>query len=100
MACLTYHKYPGEDGSPEEFFPCQVPLASGACVDRRLAERGTFLGGKVWVREIRKQTESGHQTAVLSTDYRSRPGPMAAAMFARWSPENFFKYMREHYGLP
>jgi hypothetical protein len=37
-----------------------------------------------------------HQTSVLSTDYRSDPGPVAAAMFARWSQENFFKYMREH----
>ena len=51
------------------------------------------------MREIRKQTESGHQTSVLSTDYRSDPGPVAATMFARWSQENFFKYMREHYGL-
>jgi len=99
IACLTYHKYPGEDWRPEEFFPCSVPLASGACVEMLLAERGTFLGGKLWVREIRKLTESGHQTSVLSTDYRSDPEPMAAAMFARWSQENFFRYMREHYGL-
>jgi hypothetical protein len=42
------------------------------------------------VREIRKRTESDHQTSVLSTDYRSDPGPVAAAMFARWSQENFF----------
>ena len=99
IACLTYHKYPGEDWSPEEFSPCPVKLASGAGVEMQLAERGTFLGGKVWVREIRKRTDSGHQTAVLSTDYRSEPGPVAAAMFARWSQENFFKYMRQHYGL-
>jgi prepilin-type processing-associated H-X9-DG protein len=99
IACLTYHKYPGEDWTQEEFFPCEVQLASGACVDMDLAERGTFLGKKVWVREIRKRTESGHQTAVLATDYRSDPAPVAAAMFARWSQENFFKYMREHYGL-
>jgi predicted nucleic acid-binding Zn-ribbon protein len=99
IACLTYHKYPGENWPQEEFFPCQVNLASGGCVEMRLAERGTFLGGKVWVREIRKRTESGHQTSVLSTDYRSDPGPVAAAMFARWSQENFFRYMREHYGL-
>jgi hypothetical protein len=25
--------------------------------------------------------------------------PLAAAMFARWSQENFFKYARQHYGL-
>jgi prepilin-type processing-associated H-X9-DG protein len=99
IACLTYHKYPGEDWPPEEFSPCQVTLASGACVPMHLAERGTFLGGKLWVREIRKRNASGHQTSVLSTDYRSDPGPMAAAMFARWSQENFFKYMRQHYGL-
>ena len=100
IACLTYHKHPGEDWPPEEFFACRVNLASGACVQMDLAERGTFLvGGKIWVREIRKRTESAHQTSVLSTDYRSDPGPMAAAMFARWSQENFFKYMREHYGL-
>ncbi len=79
--------------------PRQVQLSSGARVEMQLAERGTLLGGKVWVREIRKRTESGHQTAVLSSDYRSEPGPVAAAMFARWSQENFFKYMREHYGL-
>jgi predicted nucleic acid-binding Zn-ribbon protein len=99
IACLTYHKYPGADWPPEEFFPCRVKLASGACVEMPLAERGTLLGGKVWVREIRKLTESGHQTSVLSTDYHSKPEPVAAAMFARWSQENFFRYMREHYGL-
>jgi prepilin-type processing-associated H-X9-DG protein len=99
IACLTYHKYPGEDWPAEEFSPCQVTLASGACVQMHLAERGTLLGGQLWVREIRKRSASGHQTAVLSTDYRSDPGPMAAAMFARWSQENFFKYMRQHYGL-
>ena len=99
IACLTYHKYPKADWSPEEFHPCSVTLASGAEVEMRLAERGTFLGGKLWVREIRKLTESGHQTSILATDYRSDLAPIAAAMFARWSQENFFKYMREHYGL-
>jgi prepilin-type processing-associated H-X9-DG protein len=99
IACLTYHKYPGEDWPQEEFQTCQVRLASGTQVQMQLAERGTFLGGKLWVREIRKLTASGHQTAILATDYRTNPGPMAAAMFARWSQENFFRYMREHYGL-
>jgi hypothetical protein len=50
------------------------------------------------MREIRKRTESGHQTSVLSTDYGSDSGPVAAALFARGSQENFFRYMREHYG--
>jgi prepilin-type processing-associated H-X9-DG protein len=99
IACLTYHKYPGEDWSCEEFQPCEVTLASGHRLPMKLAERGTWLGGKLWVREIRKLTESAHQTAILCTDYRSDLSPEAAVMFARWSQENFFKYMREHYGL-
>uniref|UniRef100_UPI0025E96DEC putative transposase n=1 Tax=Thiohalocapsa sp. TaxID=2497641 RepID=UPI0025E96DEC len=99
IACLTYHKYADGDWPLEEFQTVEVELASGARVSMELAERGTWLGGKLWVREIRKRTASGHQTAVIATDYRADPGPMAAAMFARWSQENFFRYMRQHYGL-
>ena len=51
------------------------------------------------MREIRKLTDSGHQTAILATDYQSNLVPVAAAMFARWAQENFFKYAREHFGL-
>ena len=51
------------------------------------------------MREIRKLTESGHQTAILATDYQSDLTRIGARMFARWCQENYFKYMREHYGL-
>jgi len=64
-----------------------------------LAERGTCLSNGLWVRELRKRSERGHQTAILCTDYRSEAAPLAVAMFARWSQENFFKYAREHYSL-
>ncbi|MBF0445603.1 MAG: hypothetical protein HQL68_08425 [Magnetococcales bacterium] len=65
-----------------------------------IAERGTFLpGGKIWVREIRKLCVGGHQTSIISTFYRSDTKTIAIRMFARWSQENFFKYMRQHYDL-
>ena len=99
IACLTYHKYPGEDWSEEQFAPCRVRLVSGEVVTMRLGERGTRLSNGLWVRELRKLTESGHQTSILCTDYRTDAAPLAAAMFARWSQENFFKYAREHYNL-
>jgi hypothetical protein len=99
IACLTYHKFPGEDWSTEEFAPCRVRLASGEVVTMELAERGTRLSNKLWVREVRKRSERGHQTAILCTDYRGEAAPLAAAMFARWSQENFFKYAREHFRL-
>lgn len=91
IACLTYHKFPGEDGSQEDFAPYRVRLASGETVTLDLAERGTCLSNGLWVRELRKRTERGHQAAILCTDYRSGAAPLAAAMFARWSQENFFK---------
>ena len=99
IACLTYHKFPGEAWRQEEFIPTTVRLASGEAVTMELAERGTCLSNGLWVRELRKCSEHGHQTAILCTDYRSDVAPLAVAMFARWSQENFFKYAREHFNL-
>lgn len=107
VACLTYHKYPGEDWPEEEFQSHQLLLATGQVVEMKLAERGSCLSNRLWVREIRKLTERGlrphsrrfAQTAILATDYRSDFAPVAAAMFARWSQENFFKYTRQHFNL-
>ena len=99
IACLTYHKFPGEDWSEEEFAPAQVRLPSGEVVAMDLAERGTRLSNGLWLRELRKRSERGHQTAILCTNYRAEAAPLAMAMFARWSQENFFKYARENFGL-
>jgi len=99
IACLTYHKYPGEDWPEGEFKPHQVILPSGQKTELKLAERGHCLSNQLWVREIRKLTEKGHQTSIISTDYRSKTSSLAIAMFSRWSQENFFKYCREHFGL-
>ena len=99
VACLGYHKYPGAAWAEDEFQTRRVTLANGQTADMRLAERGTRLSNGLWVREFRKLTGRGHQTAILATDYRTGAALLAAAMFARWSQENFFKYARENYGL-
>jgi transposase-like protein len=99
IAVLTYHKYPGEDWPEEEFREQTVELDGGAVVSMKLAERGTRLSNGLWVRQVRKLSAGGKQTAILSTDYVADYTRLAASMFARWSQENFFKYMREHYGL-
>lgn len=106
IACLSYHKHPGEDWPIDEFVLTKTRLPSGEAVTMRLAERGTFLRGQVWVREIRKLTESGHQTAVLSTDYSGDTPRLAVAMFARWSEAKFLPLyapalqLRQPGGLP
>ena len=99
VAILTYHKYPGDDWDEAEFHEQVLTLPTGETKRVKLAERGVCLSNKLWVREIRKRTERGHQTSILATDYQTDLIHIAARMFARWSQENYFKYMREHYGL-
>ena len=99
IACLTYNKFPAADWPVEEFQIKVVTLQAGNVVQMQLAERGIFWGRKIWAREIRKLTESGHQTSIIATDYITDYDHLAATMFARWSQENFFGYMRQHYNL-
>jgi hypothetical protein len=99
IAILTYNKYPGTDWQYDEFVTRPVTLANGEQVTLDLAERGTQLSNGLWVRELRRRDRDGHQTSVISTNYISALERGAAAMFARWTQENFFKYMIQHFGL-
>ena len=99
IAILTYHKFPKQDWPVEQFAPQRVELAAGQRVTMKLSERGTRLSNNLWLREIRKLTDSGHQTAMLTTNFSAPMSVLAASMFARWCQENFFRYMREQYGL-
>ena len=99
VAVITYHKFPGDDWPAAEFVSQPLTLANGEQVTLSLAERGTCLSNGLWVREIRQREDSGHQVSVLATDYRSELRPIAVRMFARWTQENFLKYMREHYAI-
>lgn len=99
IACITYHKHAKDVWPLEEFTPSTLRTVAGNVVEAQLAERGTLLSKKLWVREIRKLSDNGHQTSILSTDYRSDLKVITTEMTERWSQENFFKYMRQHYGL-
>jgi len=99
IAVLSYHRYPAEDWATAEFQPQTVSLANGETAQLQLAERGTRLPKGLWVREVRKLSESGEQISLISTHRRLGAGALAAALFARWAQENFFRYMRQHYAL-
>ena len=102
IACITYNKYPKEDWSVEAFQEQSVSMPNGECISMKISERGRYIGGKqkgLWVREIRKLTESGHQTSVITTEFKSESSNLGLRMFARWSQENFFKYMKEHFNI-
>jgi hypothetical protein len=99
IAILTYHKFPGEKWPAEEFTRQSVRLHTGQVVEVDLAERGTRLSNGLWVREVREQNTNGSQSSILSTHWKLDLNRIAARMAARWSQENFLKYMREHFGL-
>jgi hypothetical protein len=99
IGCLSYHKHPGPDWPVEEFTRQAVKLVHGQETEMELAERGVCLSNGLWVREIRHRDGAGAQTALLSTHRRLAVPVAAAGMFARWSQENFLKYMRQHFAL-
>lgn len=103
IACQTYHKFAAEDWPEEEFHAHRVKLIMGGEADMQLAERGTLLGSnraeQIWVREVRKRTESGRQIPIVSTEWGATLAEIAGPQFGRWYQENFFKYAREHFNL-
>jgi len=108
IAFCTYRKNVKEDWGEEEFSDYEIITPSGETEIVQLAERQTVLCAKkekgekqkeIAVREIRKRTASGHQTAIVTTNQILTMVKIALLMFARWGQENFFKYMVESFGI-
>jgi len=102
ISCMTYHKHPGENWPEKWFVKHEVAMPNGETVTMELAEMGSLVGsGKdaMWMREIRKLTESGHQTSLISTAYELDHTQLGARMFSRWCQENFFRYMMQHFAI-
>jgi transposase len=102
IACITYHKYPGDGWNENEFEETKVKLVNGEEISMPLAERGSFVGDKkngLWLREIRKLTKNEHQTSIVSTVFGLSNILTAMLMFARWCQENFFNYMMQHFAI-
>ncbi|RPI70069.1 MAG: helix-turn-helix domain-containing protein [Geobacteraceae bacterium] len=102
VACISYHKHPDDKWPVCWFTQHSVLMPDGESVTMHLAEMGTLLGsGKqaFWVREVRKLTDSGHQTSLISTAYELPHTQLAARMFSRWCQENFFRYMKQHFEI-
>jgi len=73
IACISYHKFPGDLWPQEWFETREVSMPNGERVIMKLAEMGSWIGDAkkgLWVREVRKLTASGHQTSLISTAYK------------------------------
>ena len=102
VAAITYRKRVGEDWPESEFSEVDVTHPGGQMTRMRLASRLSELkAGKesIPVLEVRRLSENGHQTAIITTAMTLKIPEIAARMFSRWCQENFFAYMMEHYDL-
>ena len=108
IAFCTYRKNVKEDWPDEEFTEYTVIDDDEEEETLLLAERETVLYGQkekgeakkaVTVREIRKRSNSGHQTSIITTNFMLTTLKIALLMFSRWCQENFFKYMVESFGI-
>jgi hypothetical protein len=95
---LTYRK--GEQSRwQKRFFTTVKGEVGGETVEYCLAEREVKLTNGLKVREIRRLTDDGHQTAVITTNEKLPLLAVAQRMFSRWRQENFFRYMRHEFAL-
>ena len=95
---LTYRK--GRQSRwQRRFFSAVKGAADGRRVVYQLAERRVKLSNGLPVREVRRLSDDGHQTAVITTDESLSTFEVAHRMFSRWRQENFFRYMRHEFDL-
>lgn len=91
IAIITYRKNVKDQWSVQSFNSIDVKVLEQT-VTMQICEKQTILGG-VYLREIRRLTDSGHQTAIITTNTIITTEVAAGRMFGRWSQENFFRYM-------
>ena len=97
IAVITYRKnVTGKWG--EALFKPYKTTVIGNSVTVLLCEQQTTLGSHPF-REIRSLTESGHQTAIITTNPDITIDQVASKMFSRWSQENYFKYLIADYNF-
>ena len=102
IGALTYRKNVKDLWPEDEFQDQEVRLPAGGSTRMKLAMRETRLGAdanSLAVSEVRRLTQTGHQTAVITTARQLGNTTIAGRMFARWCQENYFAYMMEHYDI-
>ncbi len=95
IAILTYRKNV-KDKWREDGFKTLSVTVMGQQVNMDLCEQKTELGGHIF-REVRRLGSNGHQTAIITNNPMVATIEIAGRMFARWSQENFFRYLIQDY---
>ena len=95
-AVITYNKNVKDKWDEKEFAP--FTIETDIKTTMQLCEK-TIETPNGKIREIRRLTEDGHQTSVLTTNFKISTQLVAQYMFARWTQENFFHYMRQEFDI-
>jgi hypothetical protein len=97
IAIITYRKNVKEQWDESSFTDYEVVTSLGE-TEMKLHEQN-FCHEKCSMREVRKLSPEGHQTSIVTTNKTLPTKCIATHMFARWTQENFFRYMRQEYAL-
>lgn len=102
IGAITYRKAVKDLWPESDFSQTDVPVPGGGVTHMKLASKQTTLStadAAIPVFEVRRLTQTGHQTAIISTAQHLRSPVIAGRMFSRWCQENFFGYMMQHYDI-
>lgn len=94
IAVITYRKRVKDIWDRSDFDELTIKI-EGNETKMHLAEKTVKLDN-VSMREIRRLS-ADHQTSVITTNKKLSLDMVAIHMFARWTQENFFKYLRQDY---
>lgn len=102
IGAISYRKNVKDKWLEREFLETEVSVPGGGNSRMMLAMREETLTAdkaSIPVTEVRRLTNTGHQTAVITTARHLGSAVIAGRMFSRWCQENFFAYMMEHYDI-
>jgi hypothetical protein len=95
IAVITYRKNVKDEWDCAEFEEATTSVI-GKTVTMKLCMKDVCLNSFSMV-EVRKLSDHGHQTSIVTTLKKSSMELIAGKMFSRWSQENFFRYMVQNY---
>lgn len=97
IAVITYRKNVKDKWDDTDFVERELEM-EGNKIKMQICEKQIELD-KVKLREVRKKNNDFHQTSIITTNKKLSTIFIAIKMFARWTQENFFKYLRNDYAL-
>jgi hypothetical protein len=100
IAVITYRKN-AKDTWDETLFKNYTVSTTYGSETMKLHEEKFVSGknGEYTMREVRRLCSSGHQTGIVGTNQKLTVEMIASHLFARWSQELFFRYMRQEFAF-